>query len=256
LGPLGEQQQRIGKGACAVPQATQIQIATTFNERTSMQNTIMRVGQAVLTANVFLILAWAVVNLTNAKETSPPKAGDLVFQTDFETSKQREAWSRADFAEWKTGYEGTTSLCVTVSTDRTRGGNMISLPLDLSRYRGYRLLFECMAKAENVTKPTATYLGVKFMLHYQSETSGPFWQNQNDLFGSFDWRPLRFAAPIAPDATGGQIQLGLQDSSGKVWFDAIKVTVYKGPPPKRPKPPANPGPVFKGQDLPRLRGVM
>jgi len=133
---------------------------------------------------------------------------------------------------------------------------MIRLPLDLTRYRGYRLLFECMAKAENVTKPSQPYLGVKFMLHYQSETAGPFWQNQNGVFGSFDWRPLRFAAPIAPDATGGYIELGLQDSSGKVWFDAIKVTVHKGPPPARPKPPANPGPVFKGHDLPRLRGVM
>ena len=58
------------------------------------------------------------------------------------------------------------------------------------------------------------------------------------------------------DATGGRLALGLQGSSGKVWFDSIKVTVSKGPLPKRPEPPANPGPVYKGHDLPRLRGVM
>ena len=221
-----------------------------------MPSTITRIRHAVLTANALLILACAVVDLVSANETSRPEPGDLVLQTDFETTRQREAWSRASFAQWEPGYQGTTSLCVTVPIERARGGNMIRLPLDLTRYRGYRLLFECMAKAENVTKPSQPYLGVKFMLHYQSETAGPFWQNQNGVFGSFDWRPLRFAAPIAPDATGGYIELGLQDSSGKVWFDAIKVTVHKGPPPARPKPPANPGPVFKGHDLPRLRGVM
>jgi hypothetical protein len=177
-------------------------------------------------------------------------------QTDFETFEQRQAWSEASFAQWLAGYQGTTSLCVTVPEDRAREGSMIQLPLDLERYRGCQLLFECMAKAEDVTKPDQAWLGVKFMLHYTSETAGPCWRNQNGVFGSFDWRKLRFKAEIEPDAVGGQINLGLQGSSGKVWFDEITVTVFTGPPPKRPQPPPNPGPVFKGHDLPRLRGVM
>jgi endoglucanase len=221
-----------------------------------MSSTVKRTRQVLLTAYAFSLLANAVVDPVNATEASAPRPGELVLQTDFETSQQREAWSKANFAEWKIGHEGTTSLCITVPTDQVRGSGMIRLPLDLTRYRGCRLLFECLAKAENVSKPPQPYLGVKFMLHYQSKTAGPFWQNENGVFGSFDWRMLRFAAPIAPDATGGQIELGLQDSSGKVWFDEVKVTVFKGPPPKRPKPPVNPGPVFKGHDLPRLRGVM
>ena len=217
---------------------------------------LTKLRHTLLASSTIWMLTCAVENRAGAVETLPPKSGDLVFETDFETSQQREAWSRADFAKWETGYEGTMSLCVTVPKDRARGGGMIRLPLDLTRFRGCRLLLECMAKAENVSMPAEPYLGVKFMLHYQSETDGPFWQNQNGVFGSFDWRKLRFAALIAADATGGQIELGLQDSSGKVWFDDIKVTVFKGPPPKRPPPPANPAPVFKGHNLPRLRGVM
>ena len=205
---------------------------------------------------IFLTAACSVVASASARETTGPKSGDLVFQTDFDTAQEREAWSKANVARWEMGYRDTTSLSVTVPSDRVQGENMIRLPLDLTPYRGCRLLFECMAKAENVTRPAEPWLGVKFMLHYQSETSGPQWQNQNDVSGSFDWRALRFTARIAPDATGGQIDLGLQGSSGNVWFDAIKVTVFKGPPPKRPKPPINPGSVFKGHDLPRLRGVM
>jgi len=186
----------------------------------------------------------------------PPKPGDLVFETGFDTPQEQQAWSQAPFATWVTGYQGTTSLCVTVPADQAQGSHMVRLPLDLAPYRGCRLLLECMAKADGVTKPPAPYLGAKFMLHYQSQTAGPFWQNQNDVYGTFDWRKLSFGAPIASDATDSELDLGLQDSSGTVWFDALKVTVLKPPPPKRPQPPANPPPAFKGHDLPRLRGVM
>jgi len=205
-----------------------------------------------------LLLAWLcpLDRLAHAQPATTPRPGEVVFQTDFDAPEDRDAWSRADFAQWTTGYQDSTSLCVTVPSDRARGGNMIRMPLDLAPYRGCRLLFECQAKAEDVTRPRESYLGVKFMLHYESESEGSHWQNQNNVFGTFDWRTLSFATAIAPDAVGGEINLGLQDSSGKVWFDSIKITVFKGPLPKRPEPPPNPGPVFKGHDLPRLRGVM
>lgn len=192
---------------------------------------------------------------TAAGETALPQPGDVVFQTGFDTPAEQRAWPQAGFATWVPGYEGTTSLRITVPPDQATGTHMIHVPIDLTRYRNCRLLVECVAKADNVSKPSATYLGVKCMLHYQSKTDGPFWQNQNDVYGTFDWRKLWFVAPIAPDATDGRINLGLQGSAGTVWFDAVKITVFKRPV-VRPKPPANPPPAFKGHDLPRLRGVM
>ncbi len=203
-----------------------------------------------------LVIATLLCPLGGFADSGPPKVGDIVFQTDFDTPQSRQAWSKAGFARWEKGYDGTTSLCVTVPADAKADGHMIHMPLDLSRYRGCRLMFQCVAKAENVTEPKESWLGVKLMLHCQSASSGPLWKNPPNVFGSFDWRKLRFTATIPPDATDGQLALGLQGSSGKVCFDAIRVTVFKGPPPKRPQPPANPGPVFKGHDLPRLRGVM
>lgn len=184
-----------------------------------------------------------------------PQPGDVVFETRFDTPAEQQAWPRADFAKWATGHGGAPSLCITVPSGQAEAGHMIALPLDLTPYRGCRLLFECMAKADNVTKPSAPYLGVKFMLSHRSEKLGPFWNNENDVFGTFDWRPLRFSVPIEPDAVDGQIHLGLQGSSGTVWFDAVKITVFRRPL-VRPTPPTNPPPAFKGHDLPRLRGVM
>lgn len=207
-----------------------------------------------------LALASAVVRLAatavEGQETTSPQPGDVVFETDFDALEERGAWSEAGFAAWVQGYQGTTSLRVTVPAGEAAGGHMSQMPLDLEPYRGCRLTFECLAKADQVTEPPQPYLGVKFMLHYESETTGPHWQNQNGVYGTFDWRRLSFSSPIASDATGGLLALGLQDSSGTVWFDDIKVTVMRGAPPRRPAPQDDPGPVFKGHDLPRLRGVM
>ncbi len=202
------------------------------------------------TGVTLLVMASAV-----AGENTLPRRSDVVFQTSFDTPAERQAWSRAGFATWVAGYQGTTSLCVSVPPDQAAGAHMIRLPLNLSRYRGCRLRVECMAKADQVSKPAASYLGLKCMLHYQSKTDGPFWQNPTDVYGTFDWRPLQFVASIASDATDGEISLGLQGSAGTAWFDAIRITVFKRPV-VRPRPPTHPPPVFRGHDLPRLRGVM
>jgi hypothetical protein len=189
------------------------------------------------------------VGLCVAQWVGAQEIGEVVYQSGFE--EEPGEWSEAAFAEWVD--EG---LKVSVPEGDAAGGHMVRMPLDLERYRGCRLRFECRAKAEGVTEPPQPYLGAKFMLHYESESTGPYWQNQNNVFGTFDWKTLSFVASIAEDATDGEINLGLQESSGTVWFDDVRVTVYKGPRPKRPTPPVDPPPAFRGHDLPRLRGVM
>ncbi len=202
-----------------------------------------------------VILLMLMASVSHADGDASPRPGDVVFQTNFDTPAEQQAWSRADFAKWITGYGGTTSLCITVPRGQSEGSHMIRLPLDLTRYRGCRLLFECMAKADNVSKPAASYLGVKFMLHYRSERAGTIWQNEGGVFGTFDWRELRFSDRIEIDASNGEIDLGLQGSSGTVWFNAVRITVLRAPV-VRPVPPTNPPPSFSGHNLPRLRGMM
>lgn len=185
-----------------------------------------------------------------------PKKGDVALKTSFATPEERKAWSEAAWAQWAPGREGGTALCVTVPAGQEKETHMVRLPLDLAPYRGCKLYFECFAKAEGVTQAPEAWNGVKFMLHYSSPASGQHYQNENNVYGTFDWKALRFAATIADDATAGEINLGLQGSSGKVWFGDITVTVIAAPRPPRPKPAANPGPAFKGHNLPRLRGCM
>lgn len=194
-----------------------------------------------------------------AADTPAPAAvqkGDTVMTVSFDTPAERAGWSTAPFATWVPEHNGSTCLRVAVPPDEAAGVHMIHLPLDLARYRGCRLRFECQAKAQDASKPSQTYLGVKYMLHYSSPATGQFWHNQSNVFGTFDWKTLAFVVTLADDVAAGDLSLGLQDSSGTVWFDDLKVTVLGLPRPPRPAPPPNPPPAYRGHDLPRLRGVM
>lgn len=184
-----------------------------------------------------------------------PQAGTILYETDFESATDRAAWSKGDFAEWVELPGRGTCLRVTTPEGKTDGSYMIEMPLDLSEARGSQIVLECLARAENVSKPPKPWFGAKYMLHFKSESEGPFWRNPSAVYGTFDWKPLTFTANIPEDATGGRLSLGLQLSSGRAWFDDVKIRVLAAKP-ERPEPVADAPPPDRGHDLPRLRGVM
>lgn len=73
--------------------------------------------------------------------------------------------------------------------------NLIYTQVNLAPYVGMKLQFNIRARANAVSKPSASYLGVKYMAHFTS-ASGPSWLNQNDVYGTFDWKDLSFSALI------------------------------------------------------------
>ena len=83
---------------------------------------------------------------------------------------------------------------------------------------------------------------------------GPRWIQQNNVFGTFDWRPVRFVAEVPADATEAWLIVGLEQTTGTAWFDDIRITVTglrRSRPAQRPS-----GVAYKGHNLPRLRGAM
>ncbi len=192
---------------------------------------------------------------TQAANPVQLKRGGVVLSMDFDTAADRARWSEAPCARWERVADHGTCLAVNVAPADADAGNMIKMPLPVAAARNCKLRFQCLAKAEGVTKPSHTYNGVKFMFHGVSPTTGPFWHNENGAFGTLDWRELQFTTSVPDDVTDAWLLLGLQDSSGKVWFDRIRITVLAAQP-KRPAPDPNAPPPFRGHSLPRLRGVM
>lgn len=183
------------------------------------------------------------------------KPGSVVLKIGFDSETDRSAWSANPSARWLgEGVNRTMCLSVKVKPINITRNNLTYYKFDLTNYRGMILNFTCFAKAQDVTKPPEEYLGIKFMLHYRS-VKGDFWRNQDNVFGTFGWKELSFSAPIANDASGGEIVLGLQGSSGTVLFDNIAVSIGEMPE-RRPTRGTGNSPVYKGHDLPRLRGVM
>jgi endoglucanase len=183
-----------------------------------------------------------------------PHAGDLALATNFKKAGDREKWKMQSFAEWVgEGPDGSTVLMVQVPSNEMKGPHQIIMPFDLTPFRGSQLHITCKAKAQDVTKPDKSFDGVRYRLYFKT-SKGDRWLSQNDVWGSFDWKELSFLAEIDDDATDGQLYLGLENSSGKVWFDDLRVTVYRTRP-IRPLVQSNRPPAFKGHTLPRLRGV-
>lgn len=209
------------------------------------------VGLAVMWA----ASSWAQAQGDAAAQPAAVQPGEVVFRTDFEASEARAAWSSSPSASWIQVPNRGWCLKVQATEDARGAGTMLSLPLDVSRFAGCQLLFRCQAQAEDVTQPSQPYLGVKYMFHAVSPSTGSLWVNENNVHGTFAWRELRFTATVPADVQRAVLQLGLQDSTGTACFDDLEIRVARRLP-VRPAPDPNAPPAFRGHALSRLRGCM
>jgi len=180
--------------------------------------------------------------------------GDVAFRAAFEGADALRGWEGGERrARLVPGFQKSQSLLIDRPAREGAGQQTVRAALPLDKVRGTRVLVEVMARAEDVARPPHAYNGIKCTLHTVAP-AGPRWSQQDNLFGTFDWRPLRFAAEVPADATEAWLVLGLEETTGRVWFDDLKVSVVglrRRVPERRPA-----GPVARGHDLPRLRGAM
>ena len=111
-------------------------------------------------------------------------------------------------------------------------------------------------KADEVSEPDQRWNGVKLMLHFETESKGKEWPGANIDSGSFDWKTISFTTILPEDISAATLNLGLQDSTGTVCFDDIRMVVTKRQRIQRPPPGSFTQKAFKGHPLPRLRGAM
>jgi len=123
-----------------------------------------------------------------------PKTGDIVFQTDFEGAGTLHAWGaeQNQSVRLAPGFQSAQSLRVEKQTN-TNGSASVVLPLPINQMRGARLACCAMVRADGVTAPPQPWNGIKFMLHITTP-GGALWPQQNNLFGTFDWKRVQFKA--------------------------------------------------------------
>ncbi len=128
-----------------------------------------------------------------------------------------------------------------------------SFALPVEQMRGCTVRGTAQLKAAEVSAKPNSWNGIKFMLVIETPAGKQWPQAQLDT-GTFGWQRVGFTTKIPADATGVTLCLGLEKVTGQVWFDEVTIAVAKPPPTRAPV--AASGPMFKGHDLPRLRGAM
>ena len=180
---------------------------------------------------------------------------NIVFVEDFDSTNSLARWLGLPKGMALVSGPNGLALSVSRTTNSEPRSVMTHTSLSAERLRGCKVRCEAQVRATNVAQPSNSWNGIKVMLHTESPSEGNRWDQQNNLFGTFDWRSIRFVTSIPEDATLVQLSLGLENTSGQVLFDDVKVSVLRDPR-DTPAVAAHTGPVFKGHGLPRLRGAM
>ena len=201
----------------------------------------------------FMLLA--IVSLANANSYAAPQIGEVVFHADFDAAGDLNSWTGADQPGIRLEQRDSGAKCLSVERPKAAGpgsrGVRVRLPLE--KFRGTRVRVEALVRAEDVARPPNAYNGVEVMLHAVAP-GGQRWSQRNGVFGTFDFKPIGFVAEVPADATGASLILGLEKTTGRVWFDEVTITVVGV---RRSVPAEKPvGPVYKGHDAVRLRGAM
>jgi endoglucanase len=200
----------------------------------------------------FLRVCFVVVALLFASSAT---AAERFYETDFDSPAALKGWVGigSTGVQLMAGLEGSKSLSVQIPVSDGSGSRSSRFRLPLESLRGTRVRVEAMVRAENVSEPPNPWNGIKVMLHTVSP-DGQKWQQQNSVYGTFDWKPIRFIGSVPQDATAANLILGLEKVTGRVWFDDVKITIVSRR--RSVDRSAKMGPVYKGHDLPRLRGAM
>lgn len=180
------------------------------------------------------------------------QSGDVVFEANFDGDDAFKGWSGS--VKPGPGFQSRQSLYVEQEADPSNTFNAVSMALPADQLRGCDLLVSGMVRAENISRKPKPYFGVKFMAPIVTDNGDKLWPNQQFGIATFDWTTVNFLVHVPYDVKQISLCLGLQEVTGKAWFDDIKVTVKKVRP--EPKLLDTATPVYKGHSLARLRGTM
>ena len=172
---------------------------------------------------------------------------DALFRADFEGRHALDAWS-GDAGRLEPGYRRTTSLLVEQVEPGGHASRRIELPAE--QIAGKLVTLSAAVRAEGVAKPPKPWNGIKVMLVLETEHGRQHPQLPLGI-GTFDWMRVSRTMRIPGAVRKATLVLGLEATSGKAWFDDIELRVGR-----QARGGRRQKTMFKGHDLPRLRGVM
>ena len=164
----------------------------------------------------------------------------------------KDGWRLSRFAK----IEGNR-LVVDVPQDQAKAGGAARCTVDLTPFRGKGFRASVRASGRDLSKPAASWLGFKFMLHYKSRGVS-VWPGAHGRTGTFAEDRFAFGEYDPDfDVDTAELTLGLQAASGRVEFDLSTLKIVPSEPlwpvVNRDRRVSYPDSV---RNQPPLRGVM
>lgn len=175
-----------------------------------------------------------------------PEADPALFEARFEGPDSLAQW-QGQAGTLEKGWQATSSLLIAAGSS---GHAVRTKALPAEKMAGRLITLRAVVKSEGISKPPASWNGIKVMLVLERGEARDYPQLRIPA-AAFDWRSFSRTIRVPAGLTGATLLVGLEKVSGKVWFDDVSVRMG------RPGPRAKPFPArFKIRGLPRLRGVM
>jgi len=183
-----------------------------------------------------------------------------VYSNTFDSEASRTNFLLGAHGKWVAAEGRGTVLEVqnpAPAAGKKAGSVSVSAPFDLKPFAGKRIIWQADIRQENVSVPPDRWNGVKCMLTFATPMSGRHWCNVGCPTGSSDWAPRSTMIDVPEDVGEVTLSVGLQDSSGKIWVDNLRIVLDPRQRVKHPAPMQNPPKVSAGHDrVERLRGAM
>jgi hypothetical protein len=179
---------------------------------------------------------------------APAPAAEPLWLETFDNAT--EAWP-SELREQLPGRGGVLHISAPPNTPKP--GRTVVLPLPMEKLTGKRVFFSAEVKTLAVSPKPNPWNGVKVMLVIET-ASGRDYPQPDIPVGTSDWQRFSSWVAVPQDTTNLVMVLGLENVSGEAWFDNVRVTPKSS---FRPSLKVSPtAPVFRGHNLPRLRGTM
>jgi len=140
-----------------------------------------------------------------------------------------------------------------VMNDSVEKSAIRSVPLPVGQIRGSQILVDADISAAQVSAKPLMWNGIKLMAHIEFP-GGEEWPQADIPVGTFDWWHVFARFQIPENATAVTLILGLEKVTGTARFSNLTVALSNRF--VQALPVENGKPIFKGHDLPRLRGAM
>ena len=138
----------------------------------------------------------------------------------------QEKWDGNSTLDWAPSpkiIEQKGARALEINAETANGFHAFSANLPIAKYKGKKLLICTRVKGENVSEKPKSFNGIKLMLMVLNTEGAKDYPQASLPTGTFDWQDVKWSVSIPENAVSARISLGLEEVSGKVWFDSIKI---------------------------------